>query len=169
MKPREESLDHETLTRILDYDPETGVFVWKEKIAAKVVVGRVAGFPDNGYVRISMYGNQHMAHRLAWFYVYGKWPDEEIDHIDMDRSNNRIANLRAATKAENMRNRGAQSNNKIGLKGVCEHTQQPGKYTSQITKDRKKIHLGIFDTPEAAHQAYIKALSQHHKEYGRSE
>lgn len=138
-----------------------------EKISDKVVVGNVAGFNDNGYVRISIYGNQIMAHRLAWFYVHGKWPTEELDHISMDRSDNRMVNLREATKAENMRNRGAQANNKVGLKGVCEHKQQPGKFTAQITINRKKKHLGIFSTPEEAHQAYIQAVSQHHKEYGR--
>ena len=168
MKARKQNLDHETLTRILDYDPETGVFRWKEKISCKNVVGSVAGFRDNGYVRIGIYGNQFLAHRLAWLYVHGEWPNEEIDHINMDRSDNRIANLRHVTKVQNMRNRGAQANNKVGLKGVCEHKQQPGKYTAQIFINRKKIHLGVFTSPEEAHQAYVQASAIYHKEHGRA-
>jgi len=168
MKPREAFLTHEILTAALDYDPETGVFRWKVVTSNRVKVGDAAGFPDNGYVRLSIYGSQFMAHRLAWFYVHGQWPDDEVDHISMDRSDNRIANLRPATKSENMRNRPAQKNNKVGLKGVCEHKQQPGKYTAQITQNRKKKHLGVFTSPEEGHQAYVKALSAHHKEYGRS-
>lgn len=168
MRPNEAKLTLEMLKHALDYNPETGVFTWKNKISCKNVVGEVAGGNDNGYVRISLYRQKHMAHRLAWFYVHGIWPDEEVDHVNMDRSDNRICNLRPANKEQNSRNRHAQVNNKVGLKGVCEHAQQPGKYTAQIGINNKKKHLGIFTDPLEAHKAYVKASSELHQKFGRT-
>lgn len=166
MKSREASLPHETLILLLDYNPATGVFTWKNKISTKVVVGEPAGFFDNGYWRVSLYGVQYMMHRLAWFYVTGKWPEEELDHINMDRSDNRFCNLREATKSENMQNRPKQKNNTTGFKGVSRH-HDGKRFTAQIHRNRKKMHLGVFNTAEEAHAAYAEASKVHHK-YGRT-
>ena len=125
MKPREESLDHETLTRILDYNPETGVFTWKVILTKnQMKIGNDAGWLEKsnrgGYIRIKIFDRKYLAHVLAWFYVYRQWPDPtmQLDHINLIKTDNRICNLRLVTKAQNMSNRARPKNNTTGFKGV---------------------------------------------------
>lgn len=106
------------LRSILDYNPETGVFVWKINRPPKGFAGEVAGRLSHGYRQIGISQHIYMAHRLAWFYVYGTWPQGDLDHINGVTLDNRIANLRLATTVENGRNRGPQINNTSGFKGV---------------------------------------------------
>lgn len=100
-------IDLATLHRVLEYSPETGIFIWKEKISQKVLVGNAAGTTNAilGYVIIALYGKQYYAHRLAYFYMTGKWPQNQIDHINGTRSDNKWLNLRAATSSQNKMNR----------------------------------------------------------------
>lgn len=173
MKPREALLSHEMLTRVLDYDPATGVFVWKEVLSNRVKVGSVSGQVDTHGHRIIQLNNwRYLAHRLAWFYVHKVWPRDEIDHKNLLKDDNRIDNLREATHQQNVRNVGRKSHNKTGFKGVMVHpfykNRVPKKYVAQITIDGIPQYLGIFDTPEEAHAAYVAASIKHHKEYGRS-
>lgn len=116
------NLTHSDLVRLLDYNPETGLFTWKAKRCG-TKHGSVAGSidPSHGYRRIKIDGHLYLAHRLAWFYVCGEWPAHEIDHIDRARANNRIANLRPATRSENQCNKPRYSNNRTGAKGVHWH------------------------------------------------
>lgn len=174
MKPRESALTHEMLTEALDYDPETGVFTWKKITSNRVKVGQVAAarktisngrktYQDQCRVYINLNGFRYMAHRLAWFYVHKVWPAHEIDHINRNPEDNRIVNLREATRAEN--NRNAKKKNRTGFRGVSLH--ESGKYMSKIRNGEKSIYLGVFNTAEEAHAAYAEASKLYHGEYGR--
>jgi hypothetical protein len=170
MKPREASLSHETLTRVLDYDPATGVFVWKERTSNRVKVGAAAGnVTPFGYMSIQLLGWAYLAHRLAWFYVHGVWPKEEVDHRDGDGINNKLSNLREANSSQNKMNRRPRPETKVGLKGVYLHKENPPQYRARIkSADGKVHHLGLFPTAEEAHAAYAAASHKYHGEYGRS-
>lgn len=162
-----------TLHEWFDYDPETGFFRWKkEPRTVGLVDGRIAGtfVKQTGYVRIGVPGyGQLAAHRLAWIYVHGiEIGGAEIDHIDGDRSNNAIANLRLATSSQQKQNRRVQSNNRAGLKGAFYHACHKGKkWRSQIKVGDTLIFLGYFHTPEEAHEAYADAALQYFGEFAR--
>lgn len=154
-------LTAERLRELLDYDPDTGVFTRKVRTANNVQVGDVAGaLRHNGYIQISIDGRLHLAHRLAWLYVTGESPPSEIDHINGVKNDNRIANLRLATSAENKHNqRKPHADNTTGFLGV---THRRGKFMAQIMVDGKKKFIGDFKNPEEAHAAYLKAKRQFH-------
>lgn len=163
------------LRQVLDYNPESGVFVWRErpiktredKIFASRYAGRPAGCLDpKGYVYIRIDGTLFQAHRLAWLYVHGEWPAFEIDHRDVNPSNNAIANLRAADRSTNGQNKHCQANNKCGLKGV-HFDRRLGKFRAEIWVRKRKLYLGVFKTAEAAHAAYGEAARTHHGEFAR--
>jgi len=126
-----------------------------------VKAGAVAGYVGNdGYVRIRASGTRFLAHRLAWFYVHGTWPVGEIDHINGDRSDNRIANLRDVSRLTNRQNmRRAQADNRSGLLGV---SLANNRCKASIRSGGKNHHLGYFSSPEAAHAAYVAAKRQRH-------
>ena len=92
-----ETLTQEYLKSILDYDLDTGIFTWKINKAKRTKIGDIAGWSYNGYREIEINDKKYKAHRLAWLYVYGEMPNKLIDHIDGNRSNNKISNLREAT------------------------------------------------------------------------
>ena len=146
---------------VLDYDPDTGVFRWKVTRRGSASAGVVAGcLYSTGYWCIKVNGRRHSAHRLAWLIVHGAFPAYQIDHIDCDRANNRLANLREATNAENQQNlRRARSDSITGLLGVSTHRD---RFQSGIRVDRKTRYLGTFDTPEQAHAAYLDAKRKLH-------
>lgn len=155
------NLSHTDLLSVLHYNPETGTFTWIKKTGRKIVPGTSAeSLNYAGYIRIGINRSYHMAHRLAWFYVHGKWPANRIDHINGNRSDNRLQNLRDVSTATNQQNqRTHHRNNKVGLLGV-----RRGKtsFLAQITKSGRPIHLGCFDTKEEAHAAYIAAKRTMH-------
>lgn len=157
-------LTHVELVRALDYNENTGVFTWAEKIATCVVIGRVAGSStSNGYQRIRIFGTEHLAHRLAWCYVHGEWPERLIDHIDGNRQNNAIGNLRLATFSENIQNqKKATARNRCGLLGVSLE-RQTGLFKASINiGGRSSKTLGRFKTAEEAHGVYLDAKRKHH-------
>lgn len=150
----------ERLRELLDYDPDTGLFTWRVRTSKCVTVGAIAGCLDKGYLRIQIDRRLHLAHRLAWLYITGDWPPAQIDHINGIRDDNRIANLRAATRAENMHNRRKpHSNTTSGYLGVSRYR---GKFMAQIKLDGKSKFLGLFDTPEEAHAVYLEAKRRLH-------
>ena len=166
-------LTQETVRELLDYDPETGVFTWKprplssfkDETRGKIwnvrFAGAVAGGPHNsGYIRIAIDGKRHLAHRLAWFHVHGRWPKQMLDHINMDRGDNRIDNLREATNSLNMQNQRLGRGRSPYL-GVSWYTRIK-KWKAQIRAEGKVHCLGLFDTEEAAYAAYIKAKRKLH-------
>jgi hypothetical protein len=114
-----EQLTADRLRELLEYDPETGVFRWKEARAPNAKAGDEAGFIHrDGYRYIRIGQRQYAAHRLAWLYVTGEWPASHLDHRDMERTNNSLGNLRPASHSQNQANRPKQANNTSGFKGV---------------------------------------------------
>lgn len=107
------------------------------------------------------------AHRLAWFYAYGVWPQDQIDHRNGIRSDNRICNLREATNSLNKANERRRTDNTSGFKGV--HRRENGRWRARIGVGNRRLALGDFDTPEAAHTAYCQAAAQHFGEFARAE
>ena len=152
----------EELRELLDYDTESGVFTRKVQTSPKALVGDVAGGLNNGgYRQIRVKGVQYMAHRLAWYYIYGVDPKEQIDHINGLTDDNRIDNLREATHAENMRNQGKQVSNTSGYKGVCWNKEKK-KFQAQCWANGKNHNLGLYPTPEEAHAVYVAFATKEH-------
>lgn len=159
------AISQEELKEILHYDPETGIFTRRVASANnKMKVGQVAGNIDRGYVRIMVMGRLYRAHRLAWLYVHGRFPPDEIDHINGVRGDNRLCNLRPATKSQNGMNRGAIRGKTSGYKGVSWHKRDK-KWHAQATVDGNHHCLGYFDTAEEASVAYQSFVMPIHGEF----
>ena len=160
-------LTQERLKELLSYDPETGEFRWLVS-KGTAVKGSVAGSRNSdGYICIQVAGRSYRAHRLAWLYVCGVWPIKDLDHIDRDRTNNLIENLREATRTENNCNVGLQSNNTTGFKGVSFHKANV-KYLARANLNGKSIYLGLFPTAELASAAYQAFALANHNSFYRS-
>lgn len=153
----------EQLKRELTYDPETGLFWWKKKgRGSRRQVTRPAGYINEiGCVCIGLSKRVYKAHRLAWLYVHGCWPTE-IDHINGNRSDNRIANLREVTHTQNMQNRPKLPTNTSGFKGV---NRNGSRWIARIMVNKKRVHLGRFDTLEEAYQVYLQAAQKFHGQF----
>lgn len=159
-----QELTQERLKELLNYDPETGIFTWLNPLSFCVQAGSIAGWIDKrGYVFIRVNGKLMAAHRLAWLYVRGCWSEFDIDHIDGDPSNNKLRNLREATRSENNQNRSKFGRSSVGLIGVSYNpkcTNNP--YQAAIKSCGKRLYLGSFPTQEDAYSAYLKAKSELH-------
>lgn len=164
-------LTQERLKELLHYEPETGIFT-HQITRYRVKKGQTAGsMTRNGYVLMKIDGGKYLAHRLAWFYVNGEFPKDQIDHIDGVKTNNSISNLREATNGENMSNIVWNSSNTSGAKGVswCKRNK---KWRAYVKKNRKFINLGLFvdvsEAAEVASQARIKLHGAFSAELSRS-
>lgn len=158
----------ERLREILSYDPDTGIFTWKVAVS-KVKAGAVAGCNDGqGYLRIKIDGRNYKSHRLAWLYMTGEWPKEQVDHVNGSRGDNRFENLREAAHAENLWNSGKRVDNTSGFKGVFFDTQAR-KWRALIGIKGKQKSLGRFTSPEAAHAAYVAAAKKYFGEFARAD
>jgi hypothetical protein len=156
-------LTQERLKELLDYDPETGVFTRKVRTTSKIHVGDAAGGLDSkGYLLIRVDGKRYIAHRLAWLYIHGCWPDKDLDHINRIKTDNRIGNLREVTKAQNQWNTSSYKNNTSGYPGVSWHRKDK-KWRARISIHGKYMFLGNYATPEAAYVAYMEAKEQIHR------
>lgn len=151
----------EHLRTSLDYNADTGVFTWRAHKRRPDLIGKQAGAAQSaGYWAIAIHNRKQLAHRLAWAYVTGEWPTQHIDHINGDKRDNRFCNLRQVSRFGNLQNmRKATKANKIGLLGVSAHQ---GKWRAQIMAKGKIIRKSGFDTPEAAHEAYLALKRQLH-------
>lgn len=152
-------LTHERLLQVLDFDPVTGAFVWKVAVSNRVKVGSRAGVfhPASGGRYLSVDGEKFMAHRLAWFYVNGAAPAQDIRPIDGDYDNCAISNLVEVSRVQLQHMRSTISTNTSGHQGVS--AAKNGKWQSKITWNYRQISLGAnFDTAEEAGQAYQVAL-----------
>ncbi|WP_343625387.1 HNH endonuclease [Roseateles puraquae] len=155
-------MNHERLKCLLRYEPETGFFYWRAG-RGKVKAGDKAGaVKASGYVEVSIDYKSFLAHRLAWLYVHGALPPGEIDHVNRNRSDNRIENLRCVTASENQQNKGLQRNNSSGLKGVSWYARGEC-WQAFIAVDGRNKRLGSFPTKEEAFEAYCAAASRVHR------
>ena len=149
------------LKELLNYDSLSGVFTWARPQGC-MAIGSMAGTKDrNGYIQIMIDKKRYLAHRLAWLYVCGEFPDKEIDHINRNPSDNCICNLRTATRLENQQNHSVRKDNKSGIVGVSWH-KASGKWRAQIRFFGRKIDLGIFPTAEEACAARAEAKAKYH-------
>lgn len=152
------------LKEVLNYHEKTGEFIWRQTLSNRGVEGSTAGYRNSqGYWCISIYGIKYLAHRLAWLYVHGDWPEEEIDHINHDKADNRLCNLKPATRKENSRNLGLRSNNTSGVTGVSRINSN-NKWRAAI-EDK---HIGTYEDFEdavIARKAAERALG-YHKNHG---
>jgi hypothetical protein len=149
------------LRELLIYNQNTGQFVWRSDRNKQVLSGHVAGHvkPD-GYRVIVLHSRHYGAHRLAWLYMMGDWPEAEIDHINQNRDDNRWCNLRAASRQLNNFNVSSspRPDNKSGIKGV-RFWAKNRKWHARIQYNKVSHHLGYFDTEDDARQAYISAAA----------
>ena len=158
------SITQQQLQQTLNYNPDTGIFTWAND-SKRVKAGTKAGTITNqGYVRIKILDKVYMAHRLAWLYVYGVMPSEQIDHINHDKANNRIENLREATNQQNQFNKPKSKYSKSNYKGISFH-KKSNKWLAQININKVNTYLGIFDTEEEAALAYQNKSKEIHKEF----
>lgn len=161
----------------LDYDPATGGFTWRERVIRTYrdrgwntkFAGKQAGTVSakDGYLRIIIDCKGYLAHRLAWLHVHSEWPSALLDHSDGNPTNNAISNLRLATPAQNLSNRGQNSNNKSGFKGVCEDRVRGGWIASIGVRGKVK-RIGRYATREEAAAAYAEAAARFHGEFART-
>lgn len=169
MTAKENTLNQGLLKENLSYDLETGVFTRRISNTNFVKVGSVAGWVRrDGYIEIKVNGRPYLAHRLAWLYMTGSWPADEIDHIDGNPGNNRFHNLRSVDHKENGRNQKMPCNNTSGIVGI--HWFKPRqKWQARITLDGKRIYLGYFDSLEEATKVRKQAEIKYdfHENHGR--
>lgn len=160
------SLTQERLREVLHYDPVTGGFTWKVMLSSRREAGAVAGgLKPSGYILIGVDGHRYRAHRLAWLYVTGEWPPDQIDHWDNVRSHNWWSNLRAADNQLNQANARRSKNNTSGFKGVYRHRD---KWRAKINVGRRHIHLGTFADPATGGLAYERAAKEYFGEFARA-
>lgn len=164
-----------------DYNPVTGLFMWKSrditgfhneqsfkawhtKFAHKPAFTNIN---PKGYNQAKIWGNRYLAHRVAWVMHYGKQPKFWLDHINGNRSDNRIENLREVNATENGLNRPENKNNRTGLKGVTLDSVT-NRYSARIRLGDNKYYLGMFATAELAHAAYVEKMNEIHGDFGRA-
>lgn len=152
----------EKLRETLSYDREAGRFTWRIN-RGKAKVGAEAGYFNGGYRYINIRWGSFPAHRLAWLYVHGRWPEGEIDHKNLNRSDNRFDNLREATGTQNMANRKGWSS--TGYKGVWT---VKNRFVASIDCCGQRYYIGCFETAEEAGAAYLKAAEQLFGEFARA-
>ena len=162
MKTKNE-LTQARLKELFTYDPETGVFTRIVQRGQRFMPGDAAGYVGiRGYSRITIDGLVLPVHRLAWLYFYGAWPTGEVDHIDGNRLNNCIKNLRDVSRSVNQQNQrlARRDNRSAGLLGV---TRRGKGFQAQIRIDGKRIYLGMHPTAEMAHNTYLTAKRELHQ------
>jgi hypothetical protein len=154
-------MDANTLRELVSYDEKTGILKWRNdhKRLSWIKAGDEVGKSSlkMGYKCTAIKGKQYYQHRLVWLYVHGEWPEQSIDHINGDKTDNRIKNLRLATRSENQHNR---KKTKKGTMGAYRHYS--GRWYSTIMIENKKHYLGMFKNEEEAGKAYAEAKSKLH-------
>ncbi len=157
------SVTQAMLKETLHYDEITGIFTWIVSSAHRIAIGDIAGFVDNrGYIIIGILNKKYFAHRLAWLYVNGSWPEKLLDHKNGIKSDNRIDNLRDVSQAMNIQNlRKPPKHNKSGYIGASWDKQR-GLWQARIDVNGKLLSLGRFKDPKDAHDAYIAAKRKFH-------
>lgn len=168
LKKSNSPLTQERLKELFSYDQNTGIFTRLLPTSSRSKKGMVAGSKyKTGYLFICIDGNRYLAHRLAWLYVYGVFPEKQLDHINQIKYENRIINLREANASENAQNRPdiSQKKNKSGYYGVCHNKFKKNKpeWFAQIKLNGKTVYLEYFDDPKQAHESYLNEKRKLHK------
>lgn len=160
-KSEAKMLTQNKVKELFDYDPDTGRLTWRVDCGKNKMAGKIAGCQDrHGYLKIGIDGEQYRTHRLVWLYVYGSWPIRDIDHVNGVRHDNRISNLREATRSQNGQNmRKPTKSNTSGYLGV---TALRGKWQAQIKVNGKNHYIGCYSTQKAAHAAYLAKKRELH-------
>ena len=150
--------DSTRLRELLHYNPDTGIFTRRVGVKGRAVGSAVGTKSNLGYTCCTVEGHRCFAHRLAWCYVYGYWPDGELDHINGVRDDNRISNIRLSNRVENNLNKhGPRADNKSGFRGVVAHKN---RWRADFQADGVQQYLGLFDTAEEAYAAYLAAKAK---------
>jgi hypothetical protein len=159
-------LTPDRVRELLDYDQDTGILRWKVRSGPRPA-GSIAGSinQENGYRYIGVDGCVYLAHCLIFLHVLGRWPTDEVDHGDLNHANNAWTNLREAVPQQNCANRPKRSDSGHPYKGI---SRKGRKWRAQIVINRRRQSLGYFDTPEAAHEAYVTAAKAVHGEFARA-
>lgn len=156
-------LTQQRLKELLSYDPETGVFTWIAPASNRARKGMPAGHKSPaGYITIRIDRKLQMAHRLAWLYMTGTWPAQQVDHRNTRRDHNAWANLRLATHAENCRNAGISRNNTTGFKGVSKHGVS---YRAECFANRKRVRKSGFASADEAATWIANTRAEMHGEF----
>lgn len=155
------------LRKFFIYNPATGDLIYRLPNNQKNIGDTFGALGSQGYLIGNIGSQSYLVHRLIWLYVYGYLPDQ-VDHIDHDRTNNRISNLREVSNLENHKNCSVSRNSSTGVNGVCIH-KPTGKYRAYIMVNKKQIHLGLFDSLDEAKKARENADIQHnfHQNHGK--
>lgn len=169
MSKLEDLLSSEILKALLSYDPDTGVFTRIKRTSTRIKCGDIAGAKsDQGYTIIGLLSKRFRAHRLAWLYMTGEWPDEDIDHINGVRSDNRWVNLRSVSRHENLKNASIRSDNSSGVTGVSWDNKNSA-WRAKVQVSGKTIHVGRFKLLDDALAAVKAARSDcgFHENHGK--
>lgn len=149
------------ITEALDYDPDTGLFRWRHAVGLRIKPGMIAGSKtDKGYIHIFYKGKCYKAHRLAFMFMNGSMPDDEVDHKDGNGENNKWVNLRGCTRNENQQNLPVYKNNSSGYQGIDECG---GRFRARISFNGKRYSSVYFETIEAAINAHAEMKKEIHK------
>jgi len=155
------------LRSLLNYEPKTGEWRWRYRKSGRAAIGQIAGsINSNGHRGIRIDGVMYQAHRLAFLYMNGTWPIDQVDHRNGVKDDNRWTNLREATNGQNSMNRGTRSDSRSGHKGV--YLYGGDRFRAKIVVDGRQIYLGIFSTKEEAAAAYRVAADRFHGPFARS-
>lgn len=161
-------LSQDCVRELFDYAPETGIVTRKMSYLGRQPVGSIVGTARNdGYLMVQIGGTGYLLHRVIWVWVTGEMPPEDIDHVNLVRTDNRWVNLREASRSQNQANRRALRNNTSGFKGVSFH-KRVGKYCAKMKVLGKNVHLGYTDTAAEAAVLYTQAATHHFGEFARS-
>ena len=166
MEPKKFNITHNEILNLFFYDPLTGIFTWLKTLGSKAIKYSNAGYlSGEGYIIINIKTDVYKAHRLAWFYMTGNWPNI-IDHDDRHRSNNKWSNLNNGSQSDNSKNCKKQINNKSGITGVRDN--EDGTYTAYITNNKNYKYLGTFNDIESASLSRQEAEIKYkfHKNHG---
>lgn len=157
-------LTQDLLREYLEYREDGHLWWVKNRVKGPKTVGKRFGCINYGYVKGKIFQRGYTEHTLIWLYHYGVWPKDQIDHINGNRSDNRLENLREATNQQNQFNTGGRRNSTSTYKGVSWH-RETQKWQAKISIDRKQYYLGIFNTEQEAVKAYNNSAKFYHKEY----